>query len=135
MTPTISIRFDMRSPAFGLPTSDLYEAMLDMAAFADSNAFTAIVVSEHHSSEDGYLPSPLIAASAIAARTSRIAITVAALLVPLYEPLKLAEDIAVLDHLSRGRVSYVVGVGYRPDECALFGVDFDWRGAIVENNL
>ena len=48
--------------------------------------FTAAVVSEHHASDDGYLPSPLVFASAIAARTSRIAISVAALLVPLYEP-------------------------------------------------
>jgi alkanesulfonate monooxygenase SsuD/methylene tetrahydromethanopterin reductase-like flavin-dependent oxidoreductase (luciferase family) len=135
MAPTISVRFDMRSPGFGTPTSDLYDAFLDMAEFADRSGFTAIVVSEHHSSEDGYLPSPLIAATAVAARTSRIAISVAALLVPLYEPLKLAEDIAVLDHLSRGRVSYVVGVGYRPDEYAMFDVDFAGRGRIVEHHL
>jgi alkanesulfonate monooxygenase SsuD/methylene tetrahydromethanopterin reductase-like flavin-dependent oxidoreductase (luciferase family) len=135
MTPIVTVRFDLRAPAFGPPTSELYEAFLDMAEFADRNGFTAIVLSEHHSSDDGYLPSPLVAAAAVAARTSRIAITVAALLVPLYEPVKLAEDIAVLDQLSRGRVSYVVGVGYRPDEYAMFDVDFGRRGAIVEQHL
>jgi alkanesulfonate monooxygenase SsuD/methylene tetrahydromethanopterin reductase-like flavin-dependent oxidoreductase (luciferase family) len=122
----------MRSPSFGVPTGDLYEAFLDMAKFADDSGFAAVVVSEHHASDDGYLPSPLIAASAAAARTSNIAITVAALLVPLYDPVKLAEDMAVLDHLSRGRVSYVVGVGYRPAEYELFDVDFARRGTVVE---
>ena len=79
------------------------------------------MVSEHHAVDDGYLPSPLIVASAIAARTSEIAISIAALLVPLYDPVKLAEDIAVLDHVSRGRVSYVAGIGYRPAEYASLG--------------
>ena len=103
------MRFDARSPDFGAPPADLYAAALDMAEFAEANGFTAVVVSEHHASDDGYLPSPIVLAAAIAGRTSTIPVSVAALLVPLYDPVRLAEDIAVLDHVSRGRVSYIAG--------------------------
>ena len=99
-----------------------------MAAFAETHGFAAVVVSEHHATDDGYLPSPLVLAAAIAGRTSTIPISVAALLVPLYDPVRLAEDIAVLDHVSRGRVSYIVGIGYRPEEYEMLGLDFAARG-------
>jgi alkanesulfonate monooxygenase SsuD/methylene tetrahydromethanopterin reductase-like flavin-dependent oxidoreductase (luciferase family) len=89
-------------------------------------------VSEHHASDDGYLPAPLVMAAAIAGRTSTIPISVAALLAPLHDPVRLAEDIAVLDHLSGGRVSYVLGVGYRPAEYESLGRDFARRGRDVE---
>jgi alkanesulfonate monooxygenase SsuD/methylene tetrahydromethanopterin reductase-like flavin-dependent oxidoreductase (luciferase family) len=71
----------------------------------------------------------------MAARTSRINVNVSALVVPLYEPIKLAEDMAVLDHLSRGRVSYVVAIGYRPAEYESLGRDFAQRGTAVVANL
>jgi alkanesulfonate monooxygenase SsuD/methylene tetrahydromethanopterin reductase-like flavin-dependent oxidoreductase (luciferase family) len=129
------MRFDMRAPAFGAPTADLYATALEMSAWAEATGFTAVVVSEHHATEDGYLPSPLVMASAIAARTNQIAISVAALLVPLYDPVKLAEDIAVVDHISRGRVSYVAGIGYRPAEFASLGKDFATRGRDVETSI
>ncbi len=132
MLGTFVLRFDLRAPAFGAPVADLYEAALDMAAWSEGHGFTAIAVSEHHMSDDGYLPSPLIVASAMAARTKQIAISVAALLVPLYDPIKLAEDIAVLDHVSRGRVSYIAGIGYRPVEYESLGKVFSDRGRDVE---
>ena len=74
-------------------------------------------------------------AAAIAARTTRLPITVGALLLALYEPVKLAEDLAVVDLISRGRVSYVVGIGYRPEEFAMFGVDRRMRAAVVEERI
>jgi alkanesulfonate monooxygenase SsuD/methylene tetrahydromethanopterin reductase-like flavin-dependent oxidoreductase (luciferase family) len=126
------MRFDLRAPAFGAPIADLYAAALDMSAWGEEHGFTAVVVSEHHATDDGYLPSPLVVASAIAARTKHIAISVAALLVPLYDPVKLAEDIAVLDHVSRGRVSYVAGIGYRPAEYASLGRSFADRARDME---
>jgi alkanesulfonate monooxygenase SsuD/methylene tetrahydromethanopterin reductase-like flavin-dependent oxidoreductase (luciferase family) len=135
MLGSFIIRFDLRAPAFGAPTADLYAAALEMSAWAEANSFTAVVVSEHHATQDGYLPSPLVMASAIAARTNQIAISVAALLVPLYDPVKLAEDIAVLDHISRGRVSYVAGIGYRPAEFASLGKDFARRARDVETSI
>jgi len=125
------IRFDFRSPVFGAPMADLYAAALDMAMFAEQHAFNTVSIAEHHCSDDGYLPSPLILASAFAARTSRIGVNVSALIVPLYDPIKLAEDIAVLDHLSRGRVSYVVGIGYRRVEYESLGRAFTQRTKAV----
>jgi len=129
------MRFDARSPDFGAPPADLYAAALDMAEFAEANGFTAVVVSEHHASDDGYLPSPIVLAAAIAGRTSTIPVSVAALLVPLYDPVRLAEDIAVLDHVSRGRVSYIAGIGYRPVEYEALGLDFTARSTTVESHL
>jgi alkanesulfonate monooxygenase SsuD/methylene tetrahydromethanopterin reductase-like flavin-dependent oxidoreductase (luciferase family) len=129
------MRFDVRAPDFGAAPIDLYAAALDMAAFAEANGFAAVVVSEHHATDDGYLPSPLVLAAAIAGRTSTIPISVAALLVPLYDPVRLAEDIAVLDHVSRGRVSYIVGIGYRPEEYAMLGYDFGARAVTVEAHI
>jgi len=87
-----------------------------------------IVISEHHGSPDGYLPSPLVFASAVAARTKAVPIQVGALIVPLHDPIRLAEDMAVIDLLSGGRVSYVTAVGYVPDDYAMFDRSFEGRG-------
>ena len=73
-----SIRFDMRAPAFGAPTTDLYAAAIDMCSWAEQHGCVAAVLCEHHGSEDGYLPSPLILASAIAARTERLILSLVA---------------------------------------------------------
>ena len=93
------------------------------------------MVSEHHGADDGYLPSPLLVASAFAAVTSRVPISISALLVNLYEPVRLAEDIAVLDHLSKGRVSYTFGLGYRPVEYDLYDRDWAGRGREIEERI
>ena len=113
----------------------MYGAVLDMASWAETRGCFATVLSEHHAADDGYLPSPVPLAAAIAARTSTMAINVAALLVSLYEPVKLAEDLAVVDLISRGRVSYVVGIGYRDEEFDMFGVDRRGRGKLVEARI
>ena len=112
--------------------ADLYSATIDMCAWAETRGALAAMLSQHHAVEDGYLPSPIPLAAAIAARTTTMPITVAALLLALYEPVKVAEDLAVVDLISRGRVSYVVGIGYRDEEFAMFGVDRRGRGALVE---
>jgi alkanesulfonate monooxygenase SsuD/methylene tetrahydromethanopterin reductase-like flavin-dependent oxidoreductase (luciferase family) len=130
------LRFDMRAPAGGPASiSELYDAAIEMSVWAEAHGALAAVLSEHHASPDGYLPSPLVLAAAIAARTSTIPITVAALLVPLHDPVRLAEDMAVLDVVSHGRVSYVAGLGYRPEEYAMFGQPLAERGARMEECL
>ena len=113
--PLVVIRFDLRTPAWGpVRTPELHAAALDYSAWADEQDLDLVVLSEHHGIEDGYLPSPLVFGGAVAGRTRRIGISVAALLVPLHDPLRLAEDIAVLDLASGGRLSIVAGIGYRP---------------------
>jgi alkanesulfonate monooxygenase SsuD/methylene tetrahydromethanopterin reductase-like flavin-dependent oxidoreductase (luciferase family) len=130
------LRFDMRAPADGpAAITDLYDAALEMAAWGEQHGAAAVVVSEHHASSDGYLPAPLVLASAIAARTSTVPITVAALLVPLHDPVRLAEDMAVLDVISHGRVAYVAGLGYRPEEYSMFGQSLGERGRRMEECL
>ena len=127
-----TMRFDLRAPESGAPIGDLYAACLEMAAWGEERGCLAAIVSEHHASPDGYLPSPLLLASAIASRTQRLPIQVAALLVPLHDPIELAEQMAVLDILSGGRVSYVCAIGYREEEYALFGREMKGRGRRLE---
>jgi len=129
------LRFDMRAPDFGAPARELHAAALDMAAWAEARGAIQIVVSEHHGSPDGYLPSPLILAAAIAGRTSRIPIQIGALIVPLHDPVRLAEEMAVLDIVSGGRVSYVTAVGYVPEEFAMAGVPLAERGRRMDESL
>lgn len=131
-----TMRFDMRAPKEGpASTRELYAAALEMAAFGEQHGCVAVVVSEHHASPDGYLPAPLLLASAMAARTERIPIQVAALLVPLHDPIELAEQMAVLDLVSGGRVSYVCALGYREAEYAMFGRDMRSRGRRMDQSL
>ena len=129
------MRFDMRAPDFGAPTTDLYSAALEMAAFAESRGAAVAVVSEHHTMADGYLPSPLVLAAAMAARTTTLPIMTAALVLPLYDPIRLAEDMVVIDIISGGRVSHVLAVGYRPEEFEHLGADFGRRGRLVDEQL
>ena len=130
------MRFGMRSnTSDSAQRAAMYGAVLDMAPWAESRGCDATVLSEHHAVDDGYLPSPVPFAAAIAARTSTMPISVAALLLPMYEPVKLAEDLAVVDLVSRGRVSYVIGIGYRDEEFDMFGVDRRDRGRLVEGRI
>lgn len=111
----------MRAPAFGAPAQDLYRHALEMSAWADDIGFNAVTLGEHHAADDGYLPSPLPMCAAIAARTSKVSIRPNVLLAPLYEPVKLAEDLSVIQLLSNGRLQVVIGAGYRPYEFQMFG--------------
>lgn len=130
------MRFSMRSTTTDpVARAEMYGALLDMASWSETRGCVAAIVSEHHAVDDGYLPSPVPLAAAIAVRTSTLPISVAALLLALYEPVKLAEDLAVVDLLSRGRVSYVIGIGYREEEFAMFGVDRRRRGELVEARI
>jgi alkanesulfonate monooxygenase SsuD/methylene tetrahydromethanopterin reductase-like flavin-dependent oxidoreductase (luciferase family) len=125
----------MRTPSFGASIDDLYAAALDMAQFADEAGFDEIMLSEHHGSADGYLPSPLTFAAALAARTRRIRIRISALVLPLHDPIRVAEDVAVVDRLSGGRLELVVVGGFVPAEFEMFGADLARRGETIEEGL
>lgn len=128
------MRFDMRAPAWGGPAVDLYAAAGEMCSWAESNGCIAAVICEHHGSEDGYLPSPLVLAAAIAAKTERLALSLVVIL-PFYDPVRLAEEMSVLDIISRGRASYIFGIGYRPEEFDHFGLDIAERGRLADEKL
>lgn len=126
------LRFDFRDPGMaGTSMADRYEAALEMAEWADRLGCLSISISEHHGSDDGYLPSPIVILAAMAARTRSVRLSIAALIAPFYEPLRLAEDMLVLDHLSRGRVGLIIAGGYVPEEFAFYGVPMNERGARV----
>lgn len=128
------LRYDLRNPPVaGTTVADRYEAALDQIVWGEQHGFRAVTLSEHHGTEDAYLPSPLVFAAAVAARTERIEIRVAALIAPFHDPLRIAEDAAVVDQLSRGRLQLVVANGYVPSEFAMFDRDLSERvPAVVE---
>jgi alkanesulfonate monooxygenase SsuD/methylene tetrahydromethanopterin reductase-like flavin-dependent oxidoreductase (luciferase family) len=126
------LRFDFRNPTFAETTmADRYEAALDMAVWADALGCISISISEHHGSEDGYLPSPIPMLAAMAARTRDVRFMIAALIAPFHDPLRLAEDLLVLDNLSRGRIDLIVAGGYVHEEFAMFDVPMGERGERV----
>jgi alkanesulfonate monooxygenase SsuD/methylene tetrahydromethanopterin reductase-like flavin-dependent oxidoreductase (luciferase family) len=103
-----------------------------MCAWADELGFDAIAISEHHGVADGYMSAPITLAAAIAARTKRVRINVAAILVPLHDPIRLAEQLATAAIVADGRLSIVAGMGYRPEEFAMAGVDRTQRGRLFD---
>ena len=112
-----------------------YQTALDMAEYADSKGFAMVNVEEHHCADNGWLPSPLTMAAAIAARTEHCGIGIMALLVPLYDPVRLAEDLAVIDLLSNGRLNFIAGMGYRETEFHAMDKPYASRGAWMDHVL
>jgi hypothetical protein len=131
----LSLKFDLRAPAFGADPADLYAAALDMCAWADAAGFECVRFLEHHGSDDRYCPSPLVMAAAAAARTRRVRIRVRALILPLHDPVRIAEDAAVVDVISRGRLELVVAAGYVAAEFAMFGRSLADRPRLVEEGV
>jgi alkanesulfonate monooxygenase SsuD/methylene tetrahydromethanopterin reductase-like flavin-dependent oxidoreductase (luciferase family) len=115
--------FDFRNPpAWRRPYADLYAETLDQIAWAESAGFESVLLSEHHVTDDGYLPSLFPALAAIAVRTSTIRIGTAVLLAPFHHPVRVAEDAAFVDQLSGGRLELGLGLAYREAEFAALGV-------------
>ncbi|MGW7822888.1 LLM class flavin-dependent oxidoreductase [Streptomyces puniciscabiei] len=134
--PVTVVRFNLVAPGAGpAALSARYRAALEMAAYADEHGIRTVQTEEHHGADDNWLPSPFTFAGAVFGATRRIAVTVSAVIGPLHDPLRLAEDIAVLDLLSGGRLVTVAGIGYRPEEYALFDVDFGRRGRLQDELL
>ena len=130
------LRFDLRNPAFaGVDMADRYRALLEMVEWADQRGALYVSLSEHHDSEDGYLPSPLTMAAAIAARTRNVRIGIAAVIAPFYDPLRLAEDSAVVDLISHGRLDLIVAGGYVAEEFGMFDVSPSERAARVRETV
>jgi alkanesulfonate monooxygenase SsuD/methylene tetrahydromethanopterin reductase-like flavin-dependent oxidoreductase (luciferase family) len=112
-----------------------YQAALEMAEYADNHGFAQVVLSEHHGTEVGWLPAPLAMAGMVLARTKRLGVSISALILPLHDPKRVAEDMAVLDLAGGGRLTVIAALGYRPQEYAMFGRDWDRRGALMDESL
>ncbi|TMK17620.1 MAG: LLM class flavin-dependent oxidoreductase [Actinobacteria bacterium] len=134
---TIALRYDLRSPEWAAtPHDELYRTCIEQCVWADEHGAADIVsLSEHHGIDDGYLPAPFAMAAAITGATKRIPVTIAAALVPLHDPVRLAEQIAVLDLASGGRVSFVAGAGYKRSEFEMAGIAYKDRTALLERSI
>ncbi|WP_306327808.1 LLM class flavin-dependent oxidoreductase [Streptomyces venezuelae] len=131
--PFSVVRFNLVDPrATPESLSARYRAAVEMAAYADAHGVDTVQTEEHHGVGNNWLPSPFAFAGAVFGATERIAVTVSAIIGPLHDPLRLAEDIAVLDLLSGGRLVTVAGIGYRPEEYEERGVDWGRRGKLQD---
>jgi alkanesulfonate monooxygenase SsuD/methylene tetrahydromethanopterin reductase-like flavin-dependent oxidoreductase (luciferase family) len=129
----LSMRFDLRVPPFAKTSfADQYRAMLEMVTWADEVGIETLILSEHHGDPAGYTPAPLTLAAAVLARSQRLHVTISAALVPLHDPVRLAEQLATIDCMAPGRLSMVLGAGYREAEFSMAGVDRRERGPLLE---
>ncbi len=115
--------------------ADVYATGLDFASAAASAGLHEVWLTEHHFAEDGYCPALLPVAGAIAARTTGLRIGTKVMLMPFHDPLRLAEDAAVVDILSAGRLDLGIAAGYRREEFAGFGIDRRERAARTREGL
>ncbi len=137
---TPKLRFGLwyafRNPAeWRIDYADLYAEHLRQIAWAETIGYDDVWLTEHHFCDDGHAPSILPLAAAVAATTRRIRIGTGVLLLPLHHAVRVAEDAATIDILSRGRFELGVGVGYRPQEFAALGVAPRERASLVEEGL
>lgn len=131
----VTAAFDMRSPDWATPTHELYAAAVEMAAYADEAGLDGINLMEHHGSDDGYLPQPFTLAAAMAAVTKRIDFSLGAVILPLHDPVIIAEQIAIVDLISNGRLNVIFGAGYVPQEFAMFGKSLKDRGKLLDSGI
>ena len=124
----------MPAPAGSAPGSVVERALAD-GARAEELGFDAVWVTEHHGSDYGWCSAPSVIAGALAVRTRRVDIGYAVNVTPLHHPVRLAEEIATVDQLSRGRVIAGFGPGYSPVEYAPFDADFDDRHRLHEEGI
>lgn len=133
---TFGYLYDFRNPAqWHRPWTDLYAETLDLIAWSETAGFGGAWVPEHHGAEDGYLPAPNVLLAAMAVRTSTISLGAAVAIAPLHNPVRFAEECAILDILSDGRLETGLGLGYRSREYAMFDEVFQRRGSRFDEFL
>jgi len=133
---TFGFLYDFRRfPGDDTSLDEMYAKTLELIEWTESIGFAGAWIPEHHAAPDGYQPAPMLIMSAIAARTKSMKLGTGIALAPLYHPVRFAEECAVLDILSGGRLEMALGIGYRKREYDGFGVDFRRRGARFDEFL
>ncbi len=127
--------YDFRNPQHTTSFESLYRQSLDQIVWAESLGFDSIWLTEHHFCDDGYTPSPLVLAAAIGERTRRLRIGTNLMLLPLADPVRLAEDAAAVAILTDGRFDLGVGLGYREVEFEYFGRKLVNRPSLMEEGI
>ncbi|HLW18600.1 MAG TPA: LLM class flavin-dependent oxidoreductase [Actinomycetota bacterium] len=122
-------QFTLQIPPWDKRThAELYADTLELAGWAEDAGFDSFWLAEHHAASDGYIPSTLPFLAAVAARTRTIELGTAVLLAPFHDPLRIAEDAAVVDNISNGRLNLGLGLGWAPEEYRMFRAQQKGRG-------
>jgi alkanesulfonate monooxygenase SsuD/methylene tetrahydromethanopterin reductase-like flavin-dependent oxidoreductase (luciferase family) len=128
--------YDFRNPPeWRVPFERLYAESLDQIVEAERLGFDSAWITEHHFCEDGYTPSPMVMGAAIGARTKRLRLGTNLMVLPLHNPVRIAEDAATLSLLTGGRFDLGVGIGYRELEFREFGREIKQRPSLVEEAI
>ena len=122
------------SPAREDPSA-VFARLEEYIVLAEELGYDSVWFAEHHFSNYGYIPNPLLLATRAAAITERVRIGTAVLVLPFWHPLRVAEDIALTDHLTGGRLEVGVARGYQPFEFRRFGLTFDQARARTDESL
>jgi probable F420-dependent oxidoreductase len=112
-----------------------YREFLDEVLLGEEIGFDSVWLEEHHGVKNHYWPSPLIGLAGIATRTERLVFGTDIIVMPFYHPVRVAEDVAMLDIMSQGRFVLGAAIGYKPDEFALYQVPLEKRGARFEEAI
>ncbi len=112
----------------------LIAVALEQAAWADDKGFDIIEMAEHHGSDCGYLPSPVLLGASFAACTRKMRIC-PTIIAPFYDPVRLAEDLCTLDNICDGRLEVIIIGGWVPSEFEMYGVSSNDRGLLIEQTL
>ena len=132
----LAMRHDFRARPGGPATlPEIYAAALDQFVWADQHGFASLVLSEHHGVDDGWLPAPLTMAAAVLARTQQARVMISASILPLHDPIRIAEQIAVIDNAFPGRLWVIFGAGYRVEEFEMARLEHAARGRILEDHV
>ena len=128
--------YDFRNPQqWRQPFEQFYAERLQQIEQAENLGFTSCWLTEHHFCDDGYTPSPLVLASAIGARTRNMQLGTNLMLLPLHDPVRIAEDVATLSLVTGGRFDLGVGIGYRQMEFDQFGRKLSHRPSLIEEGI
>lgn len=128
--------YDFRNPAqWRQPFETFYKERLEQIAAAEDLGFDSVWLTEHHFCDDGYTPSPLVICANIAARTKAMHMGTNLMLLPIADPVRVAEDAATLSLLSGGRFDLGVGLGYRQVEFEQFGRQVSHRPSLMEEGI
>jgi alkanesulfonate monooxygenase SsuD/methylene tetrahydromethanopterin reductase-like flavin-dependent oxidoreductase (luciferase family) len=135
MTMSI-LRFNFAAPQDDpAARRDRIQAALELSSWSETRGVSAVSIDEHHESGHGWSCNPILTAAVFLARTTRLIASVDCALGPLWHPVRLAEDITLVDTISGGRLIVTIGIGYRPAEYELFGTPFDQRGRLMDQLL
>ena len=135
MTMSI-LRFNFAAPQDDpAERRDRMQAALELSSWAETRGVSAVSIDEHHQSGHGWSCNPILTAAVFLSRTGRLVASVDCALGPLWHPVRLAEDIALVDTISGGRLIVTIGLGYRPVEYELFGTPFEQRARLMEELL